>query len=377
MRILHLTSHLDVGGVSQAILSLSKELAARGHQAILASGGGQLETRAAALGLTHWRVPLATSQEFSPQVFAAIGVLAARLRKEPVDLLHGHTRVGQVAAARLSRALRRPYVATWHGFFTPNLGRRLWPCTGEVTIAISEPVRQHLVRVFRVPSARIRMIPHGVDPTPFESPVEPSERQRLRDHLGLSAEGPVVGTVARLVPSKGVDHLIRALRHVRALVPKVRLLLVGDGIARPALERLARAEGVADVVRFAGALPETRTVLSLMDVFIFLPEEEEGFGLSLLEAMASACPIVAVNRGGGATWVLEESGVGTKVASGDDTALAAAIADYLRYPQLARRAGEHARMVAKIRYPLARMVDQVEAVYRELVPVTSHLPPRP
>ena len=366
MKILHITSHLNVGGVSSSILSLSQGLVERGDRVIIASGGGQLEAHAGALGLTHWRVPLHTSVEFSPQVVSATKTLAARLREDPVDLLHGHTRVGQLVASRLSRQLQRPYVATWHGFFRLNLGRRLWPCTGDATIAISEPVRQHLQQTFHVSPERVHLIPHGIDPSPFESAVDPSAQAHLRDQVHLGRNGPVIGTVARLVASKRVEQLIHGLAQVRATVPDAHLLIVGDGEERVRLERLANAKGLAEVVHFAGSLSETRVALSLMNVFVFLPADHEGFGLSLLEAMASGRPIVAVRRGVGATWVLGESGVGTVVEPGDVTGLATAITGLLRDRDAARREGEKARALVKQRYTLPRMVDQVRAVYQEV-----------
>lgn len=366
MRILHLTSHLDIGGVSSYVLWVSRALAQRGHRVLIVSGGGPLEARLDGCGITHWRLPLHTSVEFSPQVFWAVRRLGRGLRREPVDLLHAHTRVGQVAAAALSRRLRIPYVTTWHGFFRPNLGRRLWPCTGVLTIAISEPVRRHLLEDFGLPAERIRCIPHGIDPAPFEAPPDPIQQQRLRARLGLPQDGPVVGTIARLVPSKRVDELIRCLPQIRTSIPAARLLIVGDGEERQRLAGLARSMGVAEAVCFAGALPETPAVLSLMDVFVFLPAEQEGFGLSLLEAMASGRPIVAVRRGGGAPWVLEQGGAGTVVEPGDFQALASAIVRFLEDREAARHAAERARAVVRERFTLSRMVDQLEAVYREL-----------
>ncbi len=366
MNILHLASHLNAGGVSRYVLSVSRELRARGHRVIIASGGGLWEAQATAAGMEHWALPLHTSVEFSPQVFAAGRRLLARLREHPVDVLHAHTRVGQVAAERVSRALHIPYVTTWHGFFRPNLGRRLWPCTGELTIAISEPVRDHLQRVFGVPPERIRLIAHGIDPAPFEVPADSASQASLRDRLRLKPNTPVIGTVARLVASKRVDQLVRSLPTVRAAAPDAQLLIIGDGEARASLERLAAELGLADAVRFAGAMPETRVALSLMDVFVFLPADQEGFGLSLLEAMAGGRPIVAVRRGGGASWVLEQSGVGTLVEPGDPKALGHAVLRYLQDGELACRSAGQARAVVRERYTLARMVDQVEAVYREL-----------
>ena len=367
MKVLHLTSHLNVGGVTSYTLTLAAALARRGHHVRIASGGGSLEGRAESLGVTVWRVPLHTSVEFSPQVLLATRQLDARLRAEPVDLLHAHTRVGQVVADRLARRLRLPYVTTWHGFFRPNLGRTLWPCTGLRTIAISEPVRQHLLATFRVPPERVRLIPHGIDPTPFESSPDPSARQRLRERLGLPSDAPVVGTVARLVASKGVEVLIRSLPAIRASVPDARLLIVGDGEARGSLERLAAGLGLDRAVSFAGALPDIAAALSLMHVYVFLPADREGFGLSLLEAMASGRPIVAVRRGQGATWVLEESGVGTLVEEADPVALARGITRLLQDGEAACRMAGQARAIVRERYALDRMVDQVEAVYREAI----------
>ena len=365
MNVLHLTSHLHVGGVSRSVLSVSRELRARGHRVVVASGGGSWEAQAAAAGIEHWTLPLHTSVEFSPQVFAATRRVLARLRAQPVNVLHAHTRVGQVVAARVSRALRIPYVTTWHGFFRPNLGRRLWPCTGDLTIAISEPVRDHLRQVFGVPAERIRLIPHGIDPAPFEAPADPVAQASLRDRLRLTRHEPVIGTVARLVASKGVEQLIRSLPAIRAVVPQAQLLIVGDGGARASLERLAAELGLAEAVRFAGALPDTPVALSLMDLFVFLPADEEGFGLSLLEAMAGGRPIVAIRRGGGASWVLEQSGVGLLVEPGDLQALANAVIRGLQDGEWACRAAGQARGVVRERYTLTRMVDQLEAVYQE------------
>ena len=367
MRILHVTSHLHVGGVTSSVLSLAGAQVSRGHRVIIASGGGALEPQAAASGVAHWPASLHTSVEFSPQVHLAARRLASRLRREPVDVLHAHTRVGQVTAAWLSRAAGIPDVATWHGFFRPNLGRRLWPCTGRLTIAISEPVRQHLIRDVHVPPARIRLIPHGIDPAPFVSPADAGAQEQLRARLGLPADAPVVGTVARLVASKGVDQLIRSLAPIRRIVPSARLLIVGDGPARAGLERLAEQAGVRDTVHFSGTLPETRVALSLMRVFVFLPAEQEGFGLSLLEAMAAGRPVVAVRRGGGASWVLEEAGVGALVPPNDPPALAAAAVRFLQDGETACREAGRARAVVQERYSFGRMVDQIDAVYHEVI----------
>ncbi|MBI4598150.1 MAG: glycosyltransferase family 4 protein [Candidatus Omnitrophica bacterium] len=374
MKILQITSHLNVGGITRYVLSVSSALIQRGHDVAIAADAGTCGAEASQRGAAVWPVPLHTSVEFSPKVCRATRELTRRLRREePVDVIHAHTRVAHVVADRLSRRLSIPYVTTWHGFFRPNLGRWLWPCTGGLTIAISEPVRQHLLKDFHVPEARIRLIPHGINPTPFEASIDPAQLQRLRAHVGLPSGGPVIGTVARLVPSKGVHQLLEALPHVRAVMPNARLLIIGDGEDRARLQRLADALRISDAVHFAGALPQTAAALRLMDLFVFLPAEQEGFGLSLLEAMASARPIVAVRRGGGSTWVLEQSGVGTLVEPNDPRGLASAILQTLQHGETASRAADRARAIVKERYTLTRMVEQVEAVYHDVTSTNCEL----
>ncbi|HEX9780910.1 MAG TPA: glycosyltransferase family 4 protein [bacterium] len=366
MRILQLTSHLNVGGIASSVLSLASALSGRGHDVVIASGGGQFERVLGERNLAHWPATLNTSVEFGPSVAGAVRELGRRLRAEPVDVLHAHTRVGQVAAARLARRAGVPYVATWHGVYQRNLGRVLWPCTGDMTIAISEPVRQHLIHTFGVPERRIRLIPHGIDPSPFLEPVPEAERMRLREALRLPAGVPVVGTVSRLVAVKGVDRLVRALPGIRARVPDAHALVVGDGPDRVRLGKLAEELGVADAVRFAGTMSETAPALSLMDACVFLPGPEEGFGLVLLEAMASGRPIVAL-RGGGASWVLSESPVGLVFDADDLAGMTAGVIRLLRSPAEARALGQGAQAIVTDRYSLTRMAEHVEGVYRELV----------
>lgn len=367
MRILQLTSHLNVGGITTYVVRLAEACTARGHEVVVASGGGALGERLVQARVSHWAVPLATSAEFSPAVARAVAHLQRAVAEAPVDVVHAHTRVAQVAAHALWRRTGLPYVTTWHGFYRRRLGRRLWPCTGRLTIAISEPVVAHLRDVFHVPSEHIRLIPHGIDVARFAQPADPRQQQRFRRQAGLSDEGPVIGTVVRLVESKGVAHLIESLREIVAQMPTAQLLVVGDGDDRARLERLATLHGVASAVHFVGAVPETRVALSVMDLFVFLPATQEGFGLSLLEAMASARPIVAIRRGGGAPWVLEEAGVGVVVEPNRPADLAEAINALLRQPERSRALGAQAHAVAAARYDDARMIEQVEQVYAEAI----------
>ena len=368
MRVLHLTSHMNVGGITTTVLNLSEALAARDHQVSVASGDGELANRLTSQGIAHWSYPsLDTSAEFSPTVWRAGSRLAARLRTEPVDVMHAHTRVAQVVAERIMRRTRIPYVTTWHGFYRARLCRRLHPCTGVRTIAISEPVADHLRDCFHVPAERIRVVPHGVDVASFSEAIDDTVMTELRERLKIPRGHAIVGTAARLVPDKGVDHLLDAFAQVVARRPRTHLVIVGEGRNRARLTKIAQEPGLAGSVAFAGSLPDLRVALGLMDIFVFLPAVREGFGLSLLEAMASAKPIVAIGRGGGSSWLLEQSQAAVVVQPGDPEDLAEEILKLLDDSEAARQLGMRAQMIARTRYSLDRMVDQVEAVYAEAI----------
>lgn len=373
MKILHLCSHLEAGGITTYVTTVAKALSARGHQIMVASGGGAWERRLSQ-DIQHWRLPLNTSAEFSPQVWWAGWQLSRRLQQEPPDVVHAHTRVAQVVAHGLWLQRRLPYVTTWHGFYRRRWSRRWWPCTGAVTMAISEPVAAHVREVFGVPAERIRLVPHGIDVAAFAEPVSPQDQAQLRQHWKLPLHGPVIGTVVRLVPDKGVDQLLHGFRYVTTKCSGASLLIVGDGPDRRVLQRLADRLGIARAVRFAGSVPDSRAALSLMDAFVFLPASREGFGLSLLEAMASGRPIISVQRGGGASWVLQESGAGVTVPADEPLRLGQVLVELLDDRGRLRELGQQAQDIARSRYDLPRMVTQIEHAYQDATSAAQRIP---
>lgn len=368
MNILHVASHVNIGGVSRYILSLSQALHRRGHRVVIASGGGELEAEAVASGVTHWRVPLHTSAEFSLQADRATRQLAARLQQERPDILHAHTRVGQVVAHRLSQRHSIPYVTTWHGFFRPNIGRWLLPCTGDVTIAISEPVRQHLQRVFHVPADRIRLIPNGIDVAYFAVHPAPSAIDAFRARWRIPPGRPTIGGMGRLASGsvKGFDLLLASAARLSKTMPKLGVIIVGDGPGRQLLEANAKRCGLSERVCFTGLASDVRIPLALMDVFVFPVRSSEGFGLSLIEAMAAGKPVVATHTGA-VPDIIEHAQSGWLVPPEDPGALTEAVGRLLRDGPTAAALGANAQERVRQHFSLDRMVTQVEAVYAELL----------
>ena len=368
MTVLQLTSHLDVGGITQYVLSLSRRLVERGHRVIVASDRGHREADVRDLGATHWPVPLHTSAEFSLPVWRAWRHLAARLQREPVDVIHAHTRVSQVIAQRLARRFRIPYVTTWHGAFRRRLGRQLWPCTGDVTITISRSVHQHLLQDFHVPAARARCISNGIDVAHYATAPDPAVIRAYRELWRIPLGRPVIGGMGRMASGrvKGFDLVLLAAQALETRVPDVEVLMVGDGPRRPFLEEIAKRLGLQERVHFVGASDDVRIPLAAMDVFVFSSRWPEGFGLSLVEAMAAGKPVVAT-RVGATQDIVEHGQSGWLVDPEDPLALAEGIARLLNDAAAASRLGSLAQMRVRELFSLDRMVDQIEAVYREVV----------
>ena len=371
MRILHITSHMNLGGVTRYVLSLSEQLIGRGHRVGIASGGGRLEESARSIGVAHWRVPLNTSQEFSLRVFRTIEQITDRLKTEPVDLLHAHTRVGQVVADQISRRQKIPYVTTWHGVYKLRVGRRFYPCLGGRSIAISDVVQKHLLRDFRIPETRVRLVYNGIDSAHYAVAPDAALLRQYRRRWRILEDRPVMGGIGRLAAGevKGFDLLLGAACLLKEEIPGLQVLIVGEGPRRPFLEDVAERLGILSQVRFVGGMDDIRIPLALMDLLVFPSRWPEAFGLVLVEAMAAGKPVVAV-RIGAVPEIIRDGTDGLLTDPEDIQGLAQGVSRVLNDRALAQRLAAQARARIQERFDVKRMAMEVESVYREVLEAT-------
>jgi glycosyltransferase involved in cell wall biosynthesis len=171
----------------------------------------------------------------------------------------------------------------------------------------------------------------------------------------------VVLTVARLDEQKGHCYLLEAA----AQVPEAQFVLAGDGPLRASLEAQARSLGVEDRVKFLGYRSDIADLLADCDVFV-LPSLYEGLPLSILEAMSAGKPVIATHIGGTDEAVIAGE-TGLLVPPADSAALAAAIRSLLTDRPLAQRLATAGRARVAQEFSAAKMVQQVIAVYDELL----------
>jgi glycosyltransferase involved in cell wall biosynthesis len=158
--------------------------------------------------------------------------------------------------------------------------------------------------------------------------------------------------------------LIRALPALRREFPSCRLLLAGDGASRPQLEALARESGLVDAVIFAGFVENVSEVYAAMDAFLF-PSLAEPLGSSMLAALASGLPTVALARGA-VPEVITDGENGLLVEGPHAAAFASAVARILQDPAFAARLGAAARETVEQRFSANHMVDETLRVYSEI-----------
>ena len=213
----------------------------------------------------------------------------------------------------------------------------------------------------------------GTDPVQF---APSRDRGLLRRRLGLGA-APILVTVARLVPHKGLDTAIRALATLGSAHRDVRYVVVGEGPDRARLEALARALGVAERVVFAGAVgdDEVADAYATATVYVGLSRLDdgvnvEGFGIAFVEAAASGVAVVAGDSGGVRSAVRDGT-TGLVVAPEDAAAAAAALDRLLGDPALRRAMGAAGRAAVETHYNW----DRVAAETRALAARVAGLPP--
>lgn len=219
-------------------------------------------------------------------------------------------------------------------------------------------VNAELLRPSGRAGERTDVIPSGVDTDRF---APTAERVVAKRRLGVDDARPLIGTVGRLEPRKGTATLLAALASVRAAGHDATLVVVGEGPLRAELVAAAERLGVEPHVRLLGDRSDVRDILAALDVFV-LPSRTEGMSNALLEAMATALPVVATAVGG-TPEVVTDGRSGLLVPADDADAMAAAIGRVLENPAWAGELGAAARQTAEEHFGARRMVRRLEAVY--------------
>ena len=372
-RLLHVITTLDRGGAEMHLLSLVGNLPSDRYQVTVAylKGPGQLTTEFEAAGARVVRFGM-----WGPADPILVLRLARWIRSERFEIVHTHLFKADVHAALAARLGGAPgLVCSKHNqdqYLDRKVFRRLGRAVGRLpdrTIVISRAVERFMSDRGCADPDRTRLVYYGIDLEAFD---RAAAGETVRPEIGIDPDAIAAVCVARLYPQKGYPHLLEAFARVAPELPEARLVVVGDGPDRSALEAQVDRLDLKEAVRFTGQRDDIPRVLASMDLFV-LPSLWEGFGLVFLEAAAARLATIG-SQVGPIPEVVAEGETGLLVPPADPDALAEALRDLLTDASKRKRLGEAGRQRAASRFCLNRMVTETEEVYDEVI---GHLEPGP
>lgn len=369
-RVVLLTQSTALGGVERMLETLITGLDKENFEAFLVcSEEAELDTfvsNAQAHVRRVIRTPLISVARTSvgPKIDKVVR-LAALLRLLHADVAHIHD-TGPVGARYVAASCilaRVPVIiVTPHTVPPPETSRRaryltqLFDTLQDWVVVPSHEARSLQAQRLGRRTGKLKVIYNGVDTTLF------NPTRHAAACFGPVNDIKVVGTIARLERSKGVEIFLHAAKLIHDAMPQTRFLIVGDGPERTDHERLAHALGLESVVHFTGFKGDVAPYLAGMDVFVFASELTESFGLVVAEAMAIAKPVVA-SAVGGIPEIVRDGSTGRLVPASDVPSLAAAVMAYLRDPELANRHGQAGLARVQQCFSSAQMVSEYEQLY--------------
>lgn len=361
LRIAHTEASTGWGGQEIRILAEAAGLRERGHDVVLlAAAGSRIAAAAPRHGVPVTVLPIGRKRP--------AGLLAMRraLAAGRFDVVNTHSSTDSWLAALACVLLRAGGAAVPALVRTRHVSvpvprdaatRWLYRRATRFTVTTGAALREQLVRDNGLDPSRVASVPTGIDPGRF--PALP--KAAARASLGLPAEAPLVGIVATLRSWKGHRHLVEALGRMRR--NDARLVVVGDGPQRAALEEQVAALGLGARVSFAGQQDDVAPWLRALDVVALPSYANEGVPQALLQAMFARVPVVTTDAGA-IPEIARDGDTATIVPREDPVALAAALDALLDDPARGEAQAARAHAFVAPRYALDPMLDRMEAVFR-------------
>jgi glycosyltransferase involved in cell wall biosynthesis len=360
VRVVFVTPDLRVGGAERQLVTLAGALdRSRFHTTVLCIKElGPLHEELLARGVEVLCLQTAGRRRALPGALAA---LTRELRRRHAEVVVTHGLSANVLGRLAATLARAPARITWkhncghlgrHGLLERCSERALGSlCTRYIGVAHGQV--PYLLGYLRLAPAKLRIIHNSVDVARY-----PSLGDR-RGELGLDERDPVVAVNAVLRREKDHTTVLRAIRRLARRLPRVRLLLIGDGPERDRLRRLAVELGISERVVFLGSRTDAPELLGCADVVALASRTVECFPYAILEAMAMRRPAVCTAVGG-LPEMIEDGVTGYLVPPGDPRALAEALGRVLSSGDRGRAMGEAARRRLEERFPFAEMLRAAE-----------------
>ncbi len=290
-RILLALMSFDIGGVETHVLELACGLKKAGHIPILVSNGGRFEEDLKKEGIKHIKVPLHNKNPFN--MWKSYWMLKRIIKEEKMDIIHAHARIPGFILGKIHKETGIPFVTSAHWVFNTAWIYRVTTDWGMQTIAVSEDIKQYLMKNYAIPEERILVTINGISTERF-SPKIPHED--IVKELGLDKSKTQLVYISRLDEDRSlvVHQLLEIAPELYKAHPDLQMVVVGGGNdfenIKAKVEAINKKLGVHFIV-LGGPRTDINKFTALADLFI-------GVSRAALEAMAAKCPtLVAGNEG--------------------------------------------------------------------------------
>lgn len=377
IRVMNIISRLNVGGPALYVTLLTEKFGAPDYDSVLVCGTidpgeGDMIYYAEQHGLKPIIIPELGRSLNLRRDLTTLHKIYRLIREYQPDIVHTHTAKAGFVGRVVARLAGVPVVVhTFHGhsfrgYFNPVMTRvfillERWAASlSDTIITLTEGLRRELAEEYHVARKKqITVLPLGLDLNGFAA--TPRHLGQFRAAWGIPPGAPLVGIVGRIVIVKNHALFLEAAARIRQAIPDAHFAIIGDGDLRPDVEAQADALGLRDSVTFTGWQRDLIPIYSDMDALV-ISSISEGTPVSVIEALAAGCPVVATTVGG-LPDLLEHGRLGTLVPPNDAEALAAAVEQTLCQPPDVTEIQR--RMID--RYGIDRLVTDLDSLYRGLL----------
>lgn len=377
-RVLQVIPELETGGAERTTVDIAAGIVARGGRALVATHGGRLARDVQAAGGEVLLLPVHSKNPLT--IIANIFRLAARIRREGINIVHVRSRAPAWSALPAARLTGARYVTTYHGTYNAKSSLKRFynsgMARGDHVIANSAFIGDHIRKHHPGHAKHLTVIARGTDlRTHSEEAVTEGRKSALKSSWQIENNTkPLVLLPGRLTAWKGQAVLIEAVARLREKsVDDFIVILAGDPQGRDdyvkSLWDQINGAGLSDRIRMVGHCDDIPAAMALADIVVSASTEPEAFGRVAVEAQAMARPIIATDHGGAEETVVGDGPerTGWRVEPGSAEALAAALEEALALTPEERRAmGQNGRANAA-RFSVEAMVEATLDVYDQVL----------
>lgn len=371
LNVLQVTAALHEGGVERGTVEMARFLVEQNCGSFVASAGGQMVEELKTEGGVHFLLPLKHRNPVS--ILYSAFKLVSIIKRNNIKLVHARSRAPAWAAYLAAKWTRTPFITTFHGTHKIQNGfKRFYNSSmvrGKRVIAISQFIKDHIIKNYGIKAAQIDIAHRGVDLSKFDaSKYAQSDIAILKEEWGISGKF-VIALPGRLTRWKGQTYLLKALKELLDDDSWHAIFVGGAGKKKAYLEELqslAVSLGLEKRVTFTGGQADIAPFYAMSDVIVSASMQPEAFGRVAIEAGAMKKPVVATAHGGSLETV-KASETGFLVKAGDVPTMAKILRGFLKDNTLCEKMGSKAYTWVKKSFTVKRMCEAEWEAYLKVL----------